>query len=87
MTILEEAQNLIDNVKVADYDTVDVSHKRIAVLWSEVLGRTITEREVAMCMIMLKLSREIANHKRDNLVDIAGYAYCIEKLENKGVTL
>lgn len=33
----------------------------------------ITTKDVSMMMILLKMAREQRNHKRDNLVDMAGY--------------
>ena len=39
--------------------------------------------DVAMLMIGMKMGREVGNHKRDNLVDIAGYAGTIEMLHNE----
>mgnify|MGYP001065113329 CR=1 FL=1 len=34
----------------------------------------ITAAEVPLCMIAVKLARQSHRHKRDNLVDIAGYS-------------
>ena len=34
-------------------------------------------------MIAVKISRECNAHKRDNLVDIAGYAACADKVLSK----
>lgn len=36
--------------------------------------------EHAIYMILVKLSREVHEHKRDNLVDICGYARTIERI-------
>jgi len=47
---------------------------RTAQLWSVLLGVPVEARQVGLCMIALKLSRECHRTKRDNLVDIAGYA-------------
>jgi hypothetical protein len=54
-----------------------------AAIWSVILHTPVTPAQVALCMIGLKLSRECRNHKRDNLVDIAGYAQTIEMLGEK----
>jgi hypothetical protein len=47
-------------------------------MWSALKGVEFTAREVAMFMIALKLSRETHQMKRDNSVDIAGYARCLD---------
>jgi hypothetical protein len=58
--------------------------KRIGRIWSVILRREITAREVALCMVGLKLARETKQEGRatvselDNLVDMAGYLRLIE---------
>ena len=47
-------------------------------MWSAMKGVEFEAREVAMFMILLKLSRETHQKKRDNSVDIAGYARCLD---------
>ena len=79
--ILEDAKALVTGARVEDYGTARESFGRIAKLWSAALGVEISPTEVALCMILLKVSREINGHKRDSLVDIAGYAKNIEILE------
>ncbi len=37
---------------------------------------------VALIMVAVKISRESAQHKRDNLVDIIGYALCKDRIED-----
>jgi hypothetical protein len=41
-------------------------------------GEEIEPEDVGMVQILLKISRETNVHKRDNLVDICGYAKTIE---------
>jgi hypothetical protein len=43
-----------------------------------------TPIEHAMYQILVKLSREAHEHKRDNLVDICGYARTIEMIVERG---
>lgn len=47
------------------------SASRIA---SEIYGREIEPRECVIVLMAVKLSREAFKHKRDNLVDLIGYA-------------
>ncbi len=61
------------------YGRADESFGRIAVLWSDVLGYTVTPQQVASCMIMLKVARLLAptqdgSHDEDSVLDIKGYA-------------
>lgn len=39
-------------------------------------GESFTAADVADAMILVKVARNIANQKRDNWADIAGYAGC-----------
>lgn len=63
------------------YGDPDVSFNRIAKLWTAHLGTEVTKRDVALMMILMKVSREKSNHKADNLDDIEGYVYCARILK------
>ena len=80
MNILQEADALVNGDRAKDYGHPSKDFKKVARLWSVVIDAEITPEQVGLCMICLKISREINRHKRDNLVDIAGYAATIEKL-------
>ena len=80
MTILEEAQQIIDGPRRDSYGPVDLSFAQIAAIWTIILGHQVTPQQVALCMIGLKLQREGNAHSRDNLIDIAGYTLLLEKL-------
>jgi hypothetical protein len=82
MTITEEAQKLVYGDRQEDYGSVTESFTTVAKLWSAVLKKNVTPEEVVLCMIQLKVARQMNKPKRDNLVDICGYAACIEKMEN-----
>lgn len=71
--ILLEAHALINAECQGDYGTPVESFARIATLWSAYLGHLLTGKDVAICMTLLKVAREANNHKRDNLLDAAGY--------------
>ena len=62
------------------YGDVRTSFMRIADLWSAYLGHQVTVSDVAHMMILMKVSRNAKNFKRDNLTDICGYARCAEML-------
>lgn len=73
-TILEEAQRLVYGDRNKDYGSPLSDYTKVAKLWSIVLGTEITPLQAALCMCCIKISREVNKHKRDNLVDLAGYA-------------
>lgn len=81
-SILEEAQRITGNGgdRNDGYDHPRPNFTKIAGKWSITLGVPITAEQVAIMMIDLKTVRESHKHSRDNLVDIAGYARCIERL-------
>lgn len=54
------------------------NHGRTARIWSAMLGIEVTARMVCLLNIAQKVSRDTNAPKRDNLVDIAGYARCAE---------
>jgi hypothetical protein len=71
--LLIDAHKLINADRQDDYGSPAESFSRTAALWSVYLNRTVSGRDVALLMALLKLSREAHNHKHDNLVDAAGY--------------
>ena len=68
--------------RAADYGSPRPNHERIAHLWNAYLepATPITAHDVAMCMILVKVSRAKAGSKADNYTDIAGYAEIAEAL-------
>lgn len=87
-SVLSEAEDLINGQRHIDYGGEFDSFSRIAVLWSAVLETKVTAEQVALCMIQLKVSRAVANLangpvQRDSLVDIAGYAGCLEHVQSQ----
>ena len=75
ISILDEASDLVGNHRSAHYGPPQINHERIAQLWSVLFDTPITARQVALAMVMVKLSREIHAPKRDNLVDGAAYLH------------
>ena len=85
--ILQEAERLVGGERNTAYGHPADDLARIAQLWTAFLGERLstplTARDVAMQMVLLKVAREAHAPKRDNLVDIAGYARCAEMLGRK----
>lgn len=79
-TILDEAKRITATVRHGDYGHPTDDFNRTARMWSGILARKLRDGEqisamdVPLCMIAVKLARQAHRHKRDNLVDIAGYA-------------
>lgn len=81
-TILEEAIETVDD-RMQQYGPPTDNHNAIALLWEVYLGAKgieaeITARDVNLMMVLVKIARDCFSAKRDNLVDIAGYARCAE---------
>jgi hypothetical protein len=75
---LREAARLISGERDAQYGSPGDNFARIAKIWSVVLGVNVTEEDVAMCMVGLKMARYASKSgfQPDTWVDIAGYAGC-----------
>lgn len=72
---IDKAGELISGQRADDYGDATESFRRIAVIWSAILGVKVTAEQVAACMIGLKLGR-LSNETshEDSWVDIIGYA-------------
>ena len=80
-SILDEAQEAVNGRAMADYGDPKDNFRR----WSALCcasGRTsmanISAEDLCHIMILGKLSRDTNNPKRDNAVDIAGYAEILD---------
>lgn len=86
MTVLQEAQALVYGDREAQYSPPQRDFGKTAAMWSGFLreklmpGVVITPEEAVLMMVLLKISREGFRHKRDNLVDAAGYIACAERI-------
>ena len=80
VSVLDEAKALVDGDRARDYGPAKESFERIAKMWSVVLNAEISPRQVALCLMAMKLSREAMQPKHDNLVDFCGYALLLERL-------
>lgn len=78
-SLLDAAKKIIEE-RGKDFGDINQSFERIAKFWSAYKGVEITPHEVADMMILLKISRNVTSRKKDNLLDIVGYAECANKL-------
>lgn len=83
-TVLDVAKKLVFGDRGQDYGHPSKDFTRTAALWTAAIsGEFVFQPEhVALFMVLLKVSREMNGHKRDNLVDIAGYAQTCEMVVN-----
>lgn len=73
--LLHDTADLIDGEKAKAYGEPDDSFNDIAGYWSRYLGTNISAFDVGIMMILMKVSRGgRTRFKKDNLVDICGYA-------------
>lgn len=80
-TVLDEAHILTSGEKQQAYGHPHPFCERLALVWSGILERPVTGREVYLCLAALKLVRQAHKPGRDNLVDLAGYARVGEMYE------
>lgn len=79
-TLLNRAATLITGQRQQDYGSPEENFQRIADFWSTHLkkklkdGETISPREVAELMMLLKIARTANSPTEDSYVDAAGYA-------------
>lgn len=83
MSILLEAEELINGDRQEDYGHPYDDFSKTAAMWSALAGVEIGPEMVPLFMIALKLSRQVHRPKMDNLVDIAGYAGTAEKVYDR----
>ena len=70
---LKQAQELINNDRAEDFGDAYINHQRIADLWTVILEKKVTVKDVVLCMIAMKVARLIHADKADSFVDVCGY--------------
>lgn len=90
-SVLAEASEIVAGARRASYGRPIDNHQRTANLWNAYLAvlpgespQPLTPRDVCMLNILQKISRDRFQPKRDNLVDIAGYAENAQLCETPG---
>ena len=73
VTVANEAARLVAEDRNDTYGPPEENLQRIADLWSGYLEHGVTKEDVALMMVLLKISRSKAGYSRDNSVD--GVAY------------
>lgn len=88
-TILDEAAEITSGPRAESYGHPADNHARTALIWTGILWRKlrpgciITAEDVCLCNVGQKLSRQVHEPKRDNLVDGCGYLRNIEQMQER----
>lgn len=77
-SVLTEAEALVHGDRGEAYGHPFEDFSKTAKIWETILGCEVTAEQVALCMIGVKISRQLHKPKRDNAVDIAGYAETLQ---------
>jgi hypothetical protein len=77
-TVCQEADGLVNGARQKDYghpfDDFTRTAAMVTAMLAHKLTKPITAEEMVLIMCQVKLSRQINAPKRDNMVDLAGYA-------------
>lgn len=82
-----EAHGHVYGDRQTDYGHPREDFTRTAILWTGLLqhkladGAYLEAADIGRCMIATKLARDVHSPKRDNRVDMAGYAITLDRLE------
>jgi hypothetical protein len=77
--ILMEARRITNVARQKAYGHPVDDFTRTGRMWAAILNMPhVSPQQVAMCMIAVKISREVNSPGRDNRVDIAGYVNCLD---------
>jgi hypothetical protein len=87
LSILEIAHSLVHGERQAAYTHPSESFARTAAIFSGIISHKLKEpltpQDAALLLIGLKISRLTANQThRDSVVDIAGYAECLDMIND-----
>ena len=79
-SILTEADKLVSTDRQEDYGHPFDNYTAIAKGASVIFGHEVTAEQCALFMMWVKMCRELNKNKRDNRVDIAGYAKVLDMI-------
>ena len=83
-TAVEEAYRLVHGARQESYGHPFDDFTRTGRMWGAILGiPDIPPAQVGLCMAAVKISREVNAEKRDNRVDLAGYAETIDLVRQR----
>lgn len=79
--IASYAAQLVSGDRQDEYGHPLDDFTRAGKIWEAILGVEVTPEQVALCMIGVKIAREIHKPKADTIVDIIGYALTLHMVE------
>ena len=79
-SILSEAEEIVNGSRHSDYGDARESFSRVATIANVMTGKELSPEDCCAVLIAVKLVRESFKHKRDNLVDLCGYAHIMNEL-------
>ena len=83
MKLLDEAKRIVHGERGENYGHPFEDFSRTAKIWSAIMDIEVTPEQVALCMIGVKISREVNRPKRDNIVDGAGYFETLDMVKKE----
>lgn len=86
-SILQEADRIVKGDRQADYGDTVANFKHIAGIASAIRKKEFTAEDCCVVLMAVKLAREQFKHKRDNLVDLAGYTEILHRIKEAGICL
>ena len=80
-SILSDAEEIVNGSRHSDYGDARESFGRVATIASVMTGKELSPEDCCSVMMAVKLVRERFKHKRDNIVDLCGYAELMNRLK------
>ena len=80
-SILSEAEEIVNGSRHSDYGDAKESFSRVATIANVMTGKELSPEDCCAVLMAVKLVRESFKHKRDNLVDLCGYAELMNRLK------
>jgi len=74
--VLEDAMACVLKDRDDQYGEPEDSFGKIAEYWSAYLESDVSARDVGLMLALMKIARMRNSDKRDNFIDLAGYAAC-----------
>ena len=89
-SVLLDAYNVVHEERDPEYGPASEDFESLGIIWGTLLSRwlkkhdlpsmpNIPPRVVGNMMIALKINRDVHFPKRDNMIDVAGYAENVER--------
>jgi len=94
-SVLDEAKRLVDGARGGDYGHPLDDFEALGRFWGAILTRhfeglgsglhipDLPAETVALMLAAIKVNREAMKPKRDNVVDLIGYAYTLELIRKR----